>query len=104
MPPPAVVASKLDAIKNSRRRQRQAEQGITNAAPTTNGESHEEPREEIIVRWEHVERSLATTRSSLSDAERRRLQGIYREFVYGRNGEMPTGEGGREVGGRTSLM
>ena len=105
MPPPAVVASKLDAIKNSRRRQRQAEQGITNAAaPTTNGTSHEEPREEIVIRWEHMERSLATTRSSLSDAERRRLQGIYREFVFGRNGEMPTGEGGREVGGRTSLM
>lgn len=106
MPSPAVVAAKLDAIKSSRRRQRQAEQGITGvpAAPTTNGASQEEPREEIIVRWEHVERSLATTRSSLSEAERRRLQGIYREFVFGRNGEMPTGEGGREVGGRTSLM
>lgn len=105
MPAPAVVAAKLDAIKNSRRRQRQAEQGITGAAaPSTNGASQEEPREEITVRWEHVERSLATTRSSLSETERRRLQGIYREFVFGRNGEMPTGEGGREVGGRTSLM
>lgn len=103
MPSPAVVASKLDALKNTRRRQRQAEQGAPAAAPTTNG-TQEEPREEIIVRWEHVERSLATTRSSLSDSERRRLQGIYREFVFGRNGEMPTGEGGREVGGRTSLM
>lgn len=102
MPSPAVVASKLDAMKATRRRQRQAEQG--SGAPTTNGATEEEPREEIIVRWEHVERALATTRSSLSESERRRLEGIYREFVFGRNGEMPTGEGGREVGGRTSLM
>lgn len=104
MPSPAVVAAKLDAMKSTRRRQRQAEQGTAGAAPTANGATEEEPREEIIVRWEHVERALATTRSSLSDSERRRLQGIYREFVFGRNGEMPTGEGGREVGGRTSLM
>ncbi|KAI9925000.1 hypothetical protein ASPWEDRAFT_45127 [Aspergillus wentii DTO 134E9] len=107
MPPPAVVASKLEAMKNSRRRQRQMEQGNANnaaPAPTTNGASEEEPREEIWVRWEHVERSLATTRSSLSAPERRRLEGIYREFIDGRDGEMPTGEGGREVGGRTSLM
>lgn len=104
MPSPAVVAAKLDAIKASRRRQRQAEQGAGAAAPMTNGATREEPREEIIVRWAHVERALATTRSSLSEFERRRLQAIYREFIFGRNGEMPTGEGGREVGGRTSLM
>ncbi|RDW90686.1 AAA family ATPase peroxin 1 [Aspergillus mulundensis] len=109
MPAPAVVASKLDALKNARRRQRQLEQGGLNSVSTSaTANSHEpgpdESREEIIVRWEHMERSLNTTRSSLSEAERRRLLGIYREFVEGRNGEMPNGEGGREVGGRTSLM
>ncbi|KAE8148039.1 AAA+-type ATPase, partial [Aspergillus avenaceus] len=104
MPAPAVVASKLDAIKTARRRQRQIEQGTASAAtPAANENTQEEPRQEIIVRWEHMERSLNTTRSSLSEAERRRFQGIYREFVVGRNGEMPNGEGGREVGGRTSL-
>ena len=107
MPSPAVVASKLDAIKNTRRRQRQLEQGGASgaapAAPATNGASQEEPREDIIVRWEHVERALANTRRSLSQSEERRFNAIYREFVMGRNGEMPTGEGGREVGGRTSL-
>ncbi|KAL5365110.1 P-loop containing nucleoside triphosphate hydrolase protein, partial [Aspergillus floccosus] len=109
MPAPAVVASKLDAIKSARRRQRQMEQGSNSATasnsavPATNGTMNEEPREDIIVRWEHMERSLSSTRSSLSDAERRRLQAIYREFVVGRNGEMPNGEGGREIGGRTSL-
>jgi peroxin-1 len=109
MPAPAVVASKLDALKNARRRQRQLEQGNFGAAPTnTAANSHEtaadEGREEIMVRWEHMERSLTTTRSSLSEAERRRLNAIYREFVEGRDGEMPNGEGGREIGGRTSLM
>ncbi|KAK1148678.1 Peroxisome biosynthesis protein pex1 [Aspergillus melleus] len=105
MPSPAVVASKLDAIKNARRRQRQMEQGTANTGTlATNEATHEEPREEIIVRWEHMERSLNSTRSSLSEAERRRLQGIYREFVFGRNGEMPNGEAGNEIGGRTSLM
>lgn len=109
MPAPAVVASKLDALKNARRRQRQLEQGGANPAPTNatsnpNEQGSDEIREEIIVRWEHMERSLNTTRSSLSEAERRRLLAIYREFVEGRDGEMPNGEGGREVGGRTSLM
>lgn len=112
MPPPAVIAAKLEAIKNSRRRQRQIDNGSAttgtaiNGAPTTDGTepSADELRDEIIVRWEHVERSLATTRSSLSPTERRRLQGIYREFVAGRNGEMPNGEASNEIGGRSSLM
>lgn len=112
MPPPAVIAAKLEAIKNSRRRQRQLENGTASTGPTstlapaTNGTepSADELRDEIIVRWEHVERSLATTRSSLSPAERRRLGAIYREFVAGRNGEMPNGEASNEIGGRSSLM
>ncbi|KAF7591794.1 Peroxisome biosynthesis protein pex1 [Aspergillus hancockii] len=107
MPSPTVVASKIDAIKNARRRQRQIEQGTAANAATTpvkNDAAQEEPRQEIVVRWEHMERSLATTRSSLSVAERRRFQAIYHEFAVGRNGEMPNGEGGREIGGRTSLM
>ncbi|OJJ46641.1 hypothetical protein ASPZODRAFT_66419 [Penicilliopsis zonata CBS 506.65] len=108
MPPAAVVAAKLDAIKQSRRRQRQIEQGVTGAqqpAPANmNGSAPDEARQEIIVHWEHMERSLATTRSSLSETERRRLEAIYQEFIFGRNGEMPNGDGGREIGGRTSLM
>ncbi|KAI2711382.1 hypothetical protein CBS147318_8050 [Penicillium roqueforti] len=110
MPAPAVISAKLEAIKNSRRRQRQLEQGLSGAnnaaAPVANGTEPDadELHEDIIVRWEHVERSLATTRGSLPPAELRRLQGIYREFVAGRNGEMPNGEAANEIGGRTSLM
>ncbi|KAJ5501272.1 ATPase AAA-type core [Penicillium expansum] len=70
MPAPAVISAKLEAIKNSRRRQRQLEQGPSGAnaaAPVANGSEPDadELREDIIVRWEHVERSLATTRGSL---------------------------------------
>ncbi|KAI2787535.1 hypothetical protein POX_f07904 [Penicillium oxalicum] len=116
LPPPAVVAAKLDAIKSARRRQRQLENGLTAAsstpaaAPTTNGAGagaeaeNDGLRDEIVVRWEHMERSLKSTRASLSPAERRRFQGIYREFVVGRNGEMPNGEAANEIGGRSSLM
>lgn len=110
MPPPAVIAAKLEAMKNTRRRQRQLEQGNSaGTGPTAqkeaaNGASQDEPRDEIIIGWEHFERSLANTRRSLSIHEQRRLEAIYREFVYGRNGEMPNGEGAKEIGGRTSLM
>lgn len=58
----------------------------------------------ITIQWPHIEASLATTRSSISAEERRRLARIYREFVVGRNGEMPSGQGPMEVGGRSSLM
>lgn len=110
--PPAVVAAKLEALKQARRRQRQLEHGADASAEpgggtaTTNGAAAEnrDSREEVVIKWEHIERSLATTRCSLSERERKRLEAIYREFVVGRNGEMPTGEGAREIGGRTSLM
>ncbi|KAJ5176121.1 uncharacterized protein N7482_001998 [Penicillium canariense] len=111
MPSPAIVAAKLDAIKNARRRQRQVEGGSAGvgaglSAPVANGADADadELRDDIIVRWEHIECSLNSTRSSLSAAERRRFQGIYREFVVGRNGEMPNGEAANEIGGRSSLM
>jgi peroxin-1 len=107
--PPAVIAARLAALKQARRRQRQVEHGTHDTADgheqqRTNGTVMNNASDEVIIQWQHVERSLSTTRSSLSDRERRRLEAIYREFVVGRNGEMPNGEGAREVGGRTSLM
>lgn len=66
----------------------------------------QEPQEnqEPVIEWRHIEKSLETTRPSISREERDRLNRIYREFVVGRNGEMPSGQGGSEVGGRSSLM
>ncbi|KAF1987799.1 AAA-domain-containing protein [Aulographum hederae CBS 113979] len=59
---------------------------------------------EPVIQWKHILASLGQTRASISSQERRRLEKIYREFVWGRSGEMPSGQGGSEVGGRTSLM
>ncbi|OJD25107.1 hypothetical protein ACJ73_03530 [Blastomyces percursus] len=111
LPPPAVVATRLEAIKQDRKRQRQRQLEVSDpsADAATNGpkgiaDADNDAGNDIHICWPHIERSLATTRCSISDVERKRLEAIYREFVVGRNGEMPTGEGGREIGGRTSLM
>ena len=40
-----------------------------------------EKKDEVVIEWKHIERSLTTTRSSISSQERRRLAAIYKEFV-----------------------
>ncbi|EEP82868.1 hypothetical protein UREG_07733 [Uncinocarpus reesii 1704] len=110
--PPAVIAAKLEILKKARRRQREAERGPTSDAYVNDGvngvegisDNDRDSSNDIQIEWVHIERSLETTRCSISDVERRRLRAIYSEFIEGRNGEMPTGEGAREIGGRTSLM
>ncbi|KIX07058.1 uncharacterized protein Z518_05035 [Rhinocladiella mackenziei CBS 650.93] len=111
----AAVAAKLDELKLARKREKallrssyvrqtsKTSLSFDDAEPANPGDESN-AKEEVIIEWRHVEKSLATTRSSISPEERRRLAAIYREFVVGRNGEMPNGEGAREVGGRTSLM
>jgi len=66
--------------------------------------AQESGSKEPTIEWKHIRASLQQTRASISPQERRRLEKIYREFVWGRSGEMPNGQGGTEVGGRTSLM
>ncbi|RMZ75861.1 hypothetical protein DV737_g5063, partial [Chaetothyriales sp. CBS 132003] len=115
----AAVAAKLDELKLLRKKERAISRGDYSASSlsaasssTQAGKStgQQESREEggrdegVIIEWKHVERSLATTRSSISPEERNRLQAIYTEFVVGRKGDMPNGQGGNEIGGRTSLM
>lgn len=68
------------------------------------GEDGEVRKREIMISWEHIETSLKTTRPSISAQEQARLKKIYDEFVGARNGEMPTGQGSTEIGGRSSLM
>ena len=104
----ASIASKLDALKQARKRENELSKGpypsfgpeARSAAP----DSKTSAKEEVWIQWKHIERALATTRGSISIEERRRLAAIYNEFVVGRNGEMPSGDGGREIGGRSSLM
>jgi peroxin-1 len=119
----AAIAAKLDELKLQRKRDRAALRGdysFLHTHPNTkdnhsNNPSTDAPQgtEEgsggkenagVVIEWTHVERALSTTRSSISAAEKKRLEAIYTEFVVGRKGDMPNGEGGREVGGRSSLM
>lgn len=103
----AAIIAKLDSIKLAKRRDRHARHGVTVPFSTdkANGDSTKaESKQDVVIEWKHLEASLATTRSSVGEDERRRLERIYREFVVGRNGEMPNGQGPTEVGGRSSLM
>lgn len=114
----AAIAAKIDELKLVRKRQRAAlRTGGSNTYTGAYGGTSEDgasagaqkggddnDKEEVLIEWKHMEKSLASTRSSISGDERKRLAAIYREFVVGRNGEMPNGDGGREIGGRTSLM
>ncbi|KAM3077552.1 Peroxisome biosynthesis protein pex1 [Clarireedia jacksonii] len=100
----ASISAKLEEIKKAKKRAKLRAKGLD-----VMGEDREEQKEvkeqkEVTISWKHLVKSLEGTRPSISADERRRLQGIYREFVVGRSGDMPNGQGGTEVGGRTSLM
>ena len=104
----ATVVAKLDAMRLAKKKQRQARRGFSEQAPSGDYVNRvadkDESKTEVIIEWKHIVASLATTRSSIGADEQRRLEKIYREFVVGRNGEMPNGQGPTEVGGRSSLM
>ncbi|KAK3677703.1 Peroxisome biosynthesis protein pex1 [Recurvomyces mirabilis] len=117
----AQIAAQLSALHLARRKakaERHASQtrqnqrpGSSAGAPIPNGfqamqkEEDKHPRTaEPIIIWRHLEKSLQTSRPSISGQERERLGRVYREFISGRSGEMADGQGPTEVGGRTSLM
>lgn len=108
----ASITATLDALKLAKRNERHARRGLTSSLATdaathnnntTNGDTAAKTTS-VVIEWKHIESSLSTTRCSIGEEERRRLEGIYREFVVGRSGEMRDGQGGSEVGGRSSLM
>ncbi|EON65063.1 hypothetical protein W97_04298 [Coniosporium apollinis CBS 100218] len=100
----AAIAAKLSEMQAQRRKVKEqrhppsSRDGL-NEDPAVKAES-----KEPVIQWRHILKSLETTRRSISPQEARRLADIYREFLVGRNGEMPNGEANKEVGGRTSLM
>lgn len=103
----AAILAKLVDIKTAKRKERQLRHGqVASQVSQSSADEAEKvsAQQEVVIQWKHIEASLATTRSSISTEERLRLERIYREFVVGRNGEMPRGEGPRDVGGRSSLM
>jgi peroxin-1 len=96
------ISTKLSEIKAAKKRAKLAQRNQSQEANTKGKEEKEQ--QEVVIEWKHVEKSLASTRASISAQERGRLGKVYREFVEGRDGNMRNGEGNREVGGRTSLM
>ncbi|KAK8255299.1 P-loop containing nucleoside triphosphate hydrolase protein [Phyllosticta capitalensis] len=109
----AKISAQIANMQAMRRRQKQLQHALLSpdgaqdgvgSKKENEGEDEEEGSKEPMIEWKHFESSLKTTRSSISDQERKRLATIYKEFVVGRSGEMPSGQGGSEIGGRTSLM
>ncbi|KAK8858426.1 hypothetical protein IAR55_002653 [Kwoniella newhampshirensis] len=90
----AEIASRIDTIvKNSSR------QSIED-----DGESLLKHLHKPVIEQEHLLRSLSNTRPSVSVADKRRLEIIYRSFVNERDGKMGDGNLGRDTGTRVSLM
>jgi peroxin-1 len=100
----AAISAKLSSLQSIRRKQKLARDQNLHADNESGGAKTEPESKEPEIQWPHIWSSLQSTRSSISAQERRRLAGIYREFVVGRNGELPSGQGGSEIGGRSSLM
>ncbi len=109
----AQIAARVSALQQARRKAKaerhaqQQQQRPTSAGggKQMNGAVVEEAKHpQPVISWQHLQKSLAGTRSSIGVRERRRLEAIYKEFVVGRNGEMSDGQGSSEIGGRTSLM
>ncbi|KAL5121832.1 Peroxisome biosynthesis protein pex1 [Pleosporales sp. CAS-2024a] len=103
----AIIAQKIASLQALRRKQKALQR------PNSSHNSQEQDkdandgtgeRKDPQIEWKHVESSLGTTRASISAQERTRLRRIYTEFVDGRDGNLPSGQGGNEIGGRSSLM
>ncbi|KAH6612459.1 P-loop containing nucleoside triphosphate hydrolase protein [Boeremia exigua] len=106
----ARVAQDIAALQLLRRKQKLLSRPPGGAADASTADGDDGPaapdtdRKEPQIQWRHIASALDSGRSSISAQERGRLGRIYREFVEGREGNLPSGQGGSEIGGRTSLM
>ncbi|KAH8657562.1 putative peroxisome biosynthesis protein PAS1, partial [Tricladium varicosporioides] len=100
----AAISTKLTEIKAAKKRAKALQRGQIEGKGEEKGQKEEKEQQEVVIAWKHVEKSLQSTRASISAQDRVRLEAIYREFVVGRNGEMKNGEGNRDVGGRTNYL
>jgi peroxin-1 len=102
----AMIAQKIAALQALRRKQKamQRPNSSHNEDAEKNNNEDDGERKDPQIQWKHIDSSLETTRNSTSSQERMRLERIYREFVDGRDGDLPSGQGGNEIGGRSSLM
>jgi len=99
----SALLTKLDAMRKARKKE-SIQQYVGSATARQENGGSTESNLNVVIKWQHIEASLRTTRSSISLEERRKLGAIYNEFQVGRTGEMPSGQGGVEIGARSSLM
>ncbi|MCJ1251584.1 Peroxisome biosynthesis protein pex1 [Trapelia coarctata] len=99
----AALIAKLDATRKAKKRE-MTQQDSGSATTEQGAGGSKATNSHVVIEWQHIEASLRTTRSSISSEERHKLGAIYKEFQVGRNGEMPSGQGGVEIGARSSLM
>ncbi|KAL7275383.1 Peroxisome biosynthesis protein pex1 [Rhizina undulata] len=95
----AALVEKLEMLKKARNGKNTDGSEQKQEETTTGSRSAE-----VMITWDHIGNSLSSTRPSISPDERKRLKGIYTEFIGQRNGEMPSGQATTEIGGRSSLM
>ncbi|KAI9658852.1 MAG: Peroxisome biosynthesis protein pex1 [Alyxoria varia] len=107
----AEIEQKLRAHYEALRRAKAARRGLLASSDDVNNNTAASGKQDakgqvvaVVIHWKHIERALAQTKPSISPEEARRLKRIYDEFVDSRSGEMPSGQGGSEIGGRSSLM
>ncbi|EMD91111.1 hypothetical protein COCC4DRAFT_39736 [Bipolaris maydis ATCC 48331] len=112
----ALIAQKISSLQSLRKKQKQLQRSVSglldpkDSSSSPNGladaktEDASTDRKDPQIQWSHIESSLVSGRSSISAQERMRLKRIYTEFVDGRDGNLPNGQGGTEIGGRSSLM
>ncbi|KAI9481479.1 MAG: P-loop containing nucleoside triphosphate hydrolase protein [Benjaminiella poitrasii] len=75
----------------------------TSTATTTTTTIHTTKEPEAVITRHYLDSSLKSTRPSITTEEAYRLSLIYNEFVTGRTGELPSGEGDKGVGKRSTL-
>lgn len=111
----AAISKKLADMEQARKRARLArhaaaqEQSHHSSHARSSHARHDDQQSEHqqtepVIAWKHVLKSLAETRPSLSLDERNRLNRVYGQFVTGREGGLPDGQAGTEIGGRSTLM
>ncbi|KAF7730872.1 Peroxisome biosynthesis protein pex1 [Apophysomyces ossiformis] len=78
-------------------------QGKRNEESVSRDTVHSSNEHVAEITRQHLEKSLKGTRPSITAEEQLRLQMIYDEFVTGRTGQLPSGEGAKGIGKRTTL-
>lgn len=97
------IMAKLEQIRLARKKEKQVHKSSASVVDGADSKP-EVDHKEVVIEWSHLIKALNNTRASISKEERNRLEKIYHEFVAGRSGKMKDGQGGTEIGGRSSLM